>query len=343
MYSFNNDYSEGAHPKILEALSKANFEQNDAYGKDSHSLHAAELIKSQIQCEEANVYFFEGGTQVNLTAISSFLRPYEAAVAARTGHIFVHETGAIEATGHKVLTAETADGMLTSELIQNILDAHTDEHMVKPKLVYISDSTEIGTIYTKASLSALSVFCKNNNLYLYLDGARLGSALSSVDNDLTLADLAALTDAFYIGGTKNGALFGEALVICNPYLQENFRYMIKQKGAMLAKGMVLGVQFEELFQDNLFFELAQHANAMAEKIKTAVENAGFAFLSQSSTNQLFPILPDKLIQKLQVDYQFQLYQKIGESHSAIRLVTSWATPEDAVKAFIQDFNNAIRE
>jgi threonine aldolase len=342
MYSFNNDYSEGAHSKILEALSIASRVQNNAYGNDFHSLHAAELIKNHVKREDVNVYFFEGGTQTNLTAISSFLRPYEAAIAAQTGHIFVHETGAIEAAGHKILTAETENGMLTPELIQGILDAHTDEHMVKPKLVYISDSTEIGTVYTKASLTALSVFCKNNNLYLYLDGARLGSALCSTDNDLTLADLAELTDAFYIGGTKNGALFGEALVICNPHLKEDFRFMIKQKGAMLAKGMVLGVQFEELFRNNLYFELAEHANKMAEKIKTAIVNAGFEFLSQSSTNQLFPILPDELILKLQVNYQFQIYKKVGESCSAIRLVTSWATPEDAVKAFIQDFDNAIR-
>lgn len=341
MYSFNNDYSEGAHPKILEALVRASCEQNDPYGKDRHSLHASDLIKQQIGCNEVDVHFFEGGTQTNMTAISAFLRPYEAAIAAHTGHINVHETGSIEATGHKVLTAVTENGKLTPNQIKKILDEHTDEHMVKPKLVYISDSTEIGTVYTKAWLTALSEFCKANKLYLYLDGARLGSALTSTENDLTLQDLAKLTDAFYIGGTKNGALFGEALVICNPDLKENFRFMIKQKGAMLAKGMVLGVQFEELFQNNLFFDLALHANEMADKIRQTILDAGFGFLSPSSTNQLFPVLPDYLIKKLQNKYVFQLWEKIDDSTSAIRLVTSWATPESAVIDFIRDFDNFI--
>lgn len=341
MYSFNNDYSEGAHPKILEVLTRASVEQNAPYGNDRHSLHAAELIKQQIGCDDVDVHFFEGGTQTNMTAISAFLRPYESAVAAQTGHINVHETGAIEATGHKVLTAVTENGKLTPKLVEEILGGHTDEHMVKPKLVYVSDSTEIGTIYTKAELTALSEFCKAHKLYLYLDGARLGSALTSAENDLTFQDLPKLTDAFYIGGTKNGALFGEALVICNPDLKENFRYMLKQKGAMLAKGMVLGVQFEALFQNNLYFELAAHANEMANQVKQAIEDAGFGFLSPSSTNQLFPVLPDYLIEKLQNKYEFQLWEKIDNSTSAIRLVTSWATPESAVKDLIQDLNDFV--
>ena len=341
MYSFRNDYSEGAHPKILEALAKAGAEQSAAYGNDRHSLHAAELIKQHIGRKDAEVYFLEGGTQTNLTAIAAFLRPYEAAVAAETGHINVHETGAVEATGHKVITAHSRDGLLTPELVQAILDGHTDEHMVRPKLVYVSDSTEIGTIYTKASLSALSEFCKANQLYLYLDGARLGAALTSDENDLTMKDIADLTDAFYIGGTKNGALLGEALVICNPSLRENFRYMQKQRGGMLAKGMVLGVQFEELFQNHLYYEMAKHANEMASLLREKIAGEGFEFLSPSPTNQIFPILPNSLIEKLSRKYDFEFWKKVDSSLSAIRLVTSWATPKTEVEFFIKDFHDFI--
>ncbi|MCY1714272.1 threonine aldolase family protein [Caproiciproducens galactitolivorans] len=337
MYSFKNDYSEGAHPKILEALSKASKEQNTAYGMDSHSLRAANLIREKIGRSDADVHFLEGGTQTNLTAISAFLRPYEAAVSAETGHINGHETGAVEATGHKIVTVKADDGILTPQLIQKVLDQFQNEHTVKPKLVYISDSTEIGTIYTKAILSDLCDFCRKNGLFLYLDGARLGSALTAQGNDLTLRDLAQFCDAFYIGGTKNGALFGEALVTCNPELKENFRYMLKQRGAMLAKGMVLGVQFETLFEKNLYFELAEHANHMAERIKIAVRNSGFAFLSNSPTNQIFPILPNDFIKKLSQDFDFEVWEKTDASHTAIRLVTSWATPQDEVDRFIHCF------
>ena len=341
MYSFRNDYSEGAHPKILEALAKASAEQSAAYGNDRHSLHAAELIKQHIGRKDAEVYFMEGGTQTNLTAIAAFLRPYEAAVAVETGHINVHETGAVEATGHKVITAHSKDGLLTPELVQVILDGHTDEHMVRPKLVYVSDSTEIGTIYTKASLSALSEFCKAHQLYLYLDGARLGSALTSDENDLTMKDIADLTDAFYIGGTKNGVLLGEALVICNPSLRENFRYMQKQRGGMLAKGMVLGVQFEELFQNHLYYEMAKHANEMASLLREKIAGEGFGFLSPSPTNQIFPILPNSLIEKLSRKYDFEFWEKINSSSSTIRLVTSWATPKTEVEFFIKDFHSLV--
>ncbi len=341
MYSFKNDYSEGAHPRILEALTKASREQCDGYGYDRHSLHAADLIRVAIGSTDADVHFLEGGTQTNLLAISSFLRPHEAAIAAITGHINVHETGAIEATGHKVVTVASENGKLTPGLVKIVLDAHPDEHMVKPKLVYVSDSTEVGTIYTKAELTSLSEYCKANKLYFYLDGARLGSALTALGNDVTLKDLAELTDAFYIGGTKNGALLGEALVICNPALKEDFRYLLKQKGAMLAKGMVLGVQFEELFQNNLYFELAAHANQLAEQMKHAISDAGFEFLATSPTNQMFPIFPDSLVEKLHETYDFEIWEKLSSSTTAIRLVTSWATPESAVEDFIRDFHNFL--
>lgn len=337
MYSFKNDYSEGAHPSLLKALAAAGTEQNDAYGYDRHSKHAAELIREQTGQKNAEVHFLEGGTQTNLTAISAFLRPYEAAIAASTGHINTHETGAVEATGHKIVTAAADDGKLTVSMIQNILQMYPDEHMVKPRLVYVSDSTEVGTIYSKSELTQMSRFCRENGLYLYLDGARLGSALTASCNDLSLEDLGKLTDAFYIGGTKNGALLGEALVICNQALQEGFRYMLKQRGAMLAKGMVLGVQFEELFQNNLYFELAAHANRLAEKLRTAIQQSGCSFLAQSPTNQIFPVLSDLLVEKLKEKYDFEIWGRVSPSQTAIRLVTSWATPESAVDEFIGEF------
>lgn len=341
MYSFKNDYSEGAHPRILNALVETNFSQEEGYGEDQYSLKAAELLKKSLGRTDVDIHFIPGGTQTNLTAISAFLRPHEAAMAASTGHINTHETGAIEATGHKVIAIETEDGKLTSKLLKSSIDAHTDEHMVKPKLVYISNSTEIGTIYKKNELVELREFCDLHNLILFMDGARLGSALCSGENDLILGDLPGLVDAFYIGGTKNGALIGEALVICRDPLKEDFRYHIKQKGAMLAKGRLLGVQFLELFRDDLFFDLANHANQMAEILKEELENVNIPFLTLSPSNQIFPILPNKLIRELQTKYAFLVWDKVDEEHSAIRLVTSWATKKDQVAAFIEDLRNLL--
>lgn len=274
MFSFKNDYSEGAHPRILNALTETNFVQAEGYGEDEYSLQAIELIKRKIGRHDVDVHLISGGTQTNLTAISAFLRPHEAAVAANTGHILVHETGAIEATGHKILSIEVADGKLKPRQIQAVLDTHTDEHMVKPKLVYISNPTEIGTIYSKNELEELHRFCQVNKLLLYMDGARLGSALCAKGNDIAITDLADLVDAFYIGGTKNGALIGEALVICRESLKEDFRFYIKQKGALLAKGRLLGIQFLELFKDNLYFELAMHANNMADVLRDGIKKRG---------------------------------------------------------------------
>lgn len=339
MYSFMNDYSEGAHPRILNALLETNMVQTTGYGEDEYSLKAIELLKQRLKHDDVHIHLLSGGTQTNLTAISAFLRPHEAAIAASTGHIAVHETGAIEATGHKVITVDAMDGKLTPSHVKSVLDSHSDEHMVKPKLVYISNSTEIGTIYKKSELSALSQFCKENSLILYLDGARLGSALCSNGSDVELSDLPDLVDAFYIGGTKNGALLGEALVICSDYLNEDFRYHIKQKGGMLAKGRVLGIQFLELFKDNLFFELAEHANEMAKILRDGISQAGYPFLADSPSNQLFPILPDSLIEKLKKKYSFSLWLKADNDTSAIRLVTSWATDKNAVLSFVEDIKN----
>ncbi len=343
MYCFNNDYSEGAHPKILEAIQNASLDQHAGYSMDRHTEHAKELIKKAICREDVDIHMLIGGTQTNMTVISAALRPHQAVISAETGHINVHETGAVESTGHKVLTQYAADGKLTPSLIQKTLDGHTDEHMVQPKMVYISDTTEIGTQYTLSELEALSRFCRQNGLYLFLDGARLGAALTSPVNDLTLADIARLADVFYIGGTKNGALFGEALVIVHPDLKADLRFLIKQKGAMLAKGFLLGIQFEELFQDGLFFKLASHANAMASILKNAFTDCGFPFFSDSATNQQFPILPNDLIARLRESYQFQDQQAVDEDHTAVRFVTSWATSKEAVQQFAEDLKRLAHQ
>ena len=335
MYSFTNDYSEGAHPRILQAMLEVNLVQNTGYSLDTHTNHAIQLIRDEIQSPNADIHMISGGTQTNLITIAAALRPYQAVISASTGHINVHETGAIEATGHKVLAMQTPDGKLTPAFIQQALEFHTDEHMVQPKMVYISNSTEVGTQYSKSELQALSHFCRLNELYLFMDGARLGSALTSPVNDLTLADIANLTDVFYIGGTKNGALFGEALVILRDELKPDFRFMIKQKGAMLAKGWLLGIQFEELFQHHLFYELASHANIMAQRLRTALTDCGYSFAYNSQTNQLFPIFPDTVIEKLAKNFTFNLGPRIDETHSSIRLVTSWATTDEGVEEFIQ--------
>lgn len=336
MYSFKNDYSEGAHPRILSALAASNLEQTDGYGDDCHTQKAVELLKQIIGLDNIDIHLFSGGTQTNLTALAAFLRPHEAIIAPCTGHILVHETGAIEATGHKVISVEASDGKINAAQLQAVLDAHTDEHMVRPKLVYISNSTEIGSIYNKNELEQVSQLCRLKHLYLYVDGARLGSALCSDENDLQISDLGRLADAFYIGGTKNGALLGEALVICRDSLRDDFRFHMKQKGALLAKGRLLGIQFQELFQDGLYFDLAKHANQMAALLKNALSSAGYQFLTHSSTNQIFPILPNWLIERLQEKYSFFVWAKVDADSSAIRLVTSWATKKEAVLALIED-------
>jgi len=335
MYNFKNDYSEGAHSRILNALVETNLEQTEGYGTDFYTKRAIDLLKNKIDRQDVDIHLLVGGTQVNLTAISAFLRPHQAVIGADTSHVNCHETGAIEATGHKVITMKTDDGKLTPDLIQKVVDAHTDEHMVQPKLVYISNSTELGTLYKKSELEELHNCCIKNDLLLYLDGARLGSALASEESDLTLADIAKLTDAFYIGGTKNGALFGEALVICKESLKEDFRYFIKQKGGLLAKGRLLGIQFEELFRDDLYFEIGRYANKMAMLLKNVIKENGYKFLTDSSTNQQFPIFPNCLIDKLSEKYSFNIERVIDSNNTAIRLVTSWATEETKVLEFIE--------
>lgn len=342
-YSFQNDYSEGAHPRILDALSKTNLLQATGYGEDPFCLEAAELIRRAIENPNADIHFVSGGTQANLIMLSSFLRPFESVIAVESGHICVHETGSIESTGHKVHAVKGQDGKVTVPEIQAVVTEHYFEHMVKPRAVYISQSTELGTIYSAGELRDLSRACKALNLILYLDGARLGSALTAKAADISLPELSSLVDAFYIGGTKNGALIGEAIVINSPELKADFRYMIKQKGAMLAKGRLLGIQFLELFKDNLYFDLARHANQIAEQLTAGMIDLGYSFQTQSTTNQIFPILPNAIIEVLSQMYSFYVWGQVDNEHSSIRLVTSWATPETAVESFLTDLEEIEKE
>jgi threonine aldolase len=335
MYSFKNDYSEGAHANILKKMLETNLIQQAGYGEDEYTEKAIQILKEKLKRSDVDIHLIPGGTQTNLTVISAFLRPYEAVISANTGHILVHETGAIEATGHKIISIDVKDGKLNIKHLENVLKTHSDEHMVKPKLVYITNPTEIGSIYKKEEIKNLSNYCKENDLIFYMDGARLGSALCSEENDLTLSDYANLLDSFYIGGTKNGALMGEALIISNDILKKNFRFNIKQKGGLLAKGRILGIQFYELFKNDLYFELANHANQMACLFNEELKLMGFKFLTHSPSNQIFPILPNKIIEELQKDYSFYIWEEINSNCSAIRLVTSWATEENKVLEFLE--------
>ncbi len=339
-YSLKNDYSEGAHPRILQALIASNKDQEEGYGLDSHSQRAAQLIQEQVDDPKAAVFLLSGGTQTNLIAISTFLRPHEACISARTGHIATHETGAIEATGHKLLTVDSTDGKLRPELIKPILAEHHFEHMVRPRMVYISNPTELGTVYSHSELSRLSSFCKENDLYLYLDGARLGSAITCAKSDLDFKKVHSLADAFFIGGTKNGTLLGEALVIRTDELKKDFRYFIKQRGGLLAKGRILGIQFEELFQNNLYLELAFQANTAAQKLAAGLAAKGCTFLIDSPTNQIFPILDNNVIATLKQYFDFYVWQKIDDNRSAVRLVTSWATEKKKLDLFLEIFEKA---
>ncbi|MBQ5749202.1 MAG: threonine aldolase, partial [Oscillospiraceae bacterium] len=324
MISFRNDYSEGAHPKILEALVRTNFDCTAGYGTDEYCARAADALRTRFACPDADVHFLPGGTITNLTSIAAFLRPWEAVIAAKTGHIFVHETGAIEATGHKVYAVDTTDGKLTPELIRDAVMAHrdgTEEHMVMPRMVYISDSTELGTLYKKSELAAIRDVCDELGLYLYLDGARMGAALVAEDNDLAPEDFPKYCDAFYVGGTKNGLLFGEALVITRDELKPYFRNCIKQRGAMFAKGRLLGVQFEEFFRDDLWLNAAWHAVANAQRLAKGMQDKGIRFYAQSTTNQIFPIFDNALMHRLEKDFIFEFTAHVDENHTAVRFVT----------------------
>lgn len=340
MIRFENDYAEGAHPKILQQLVATNEEQSPGYGMDEHSEKARAYIKKAITDEQADIHFLVGGTQTNTTVIASILRPHQGVIAATTGHIAVHETGAIEATGHKVLTFPSDDGKLTAAQVKACIEEHwqdsTHEHMVQPGIVYISHPTENGTTYSKAELTALSDVCREYGLPLFLDGARLGYGLVAQDSDLSLAEIAKLCDVFYIGGTKMGALFGEAVVIVNPAYQKDFRYMIKQRGGLLAKGRLLGIQFETLFEDQLYMDISHHAVDMAMLIRQAFIDKGFDLRYDSKTNQQFPILPNSLLATLGEKYSFSIWEAFDDYHTVVRFCTSWATKKENVDRLIED-------
>ncbi|MCF0135720.1 MAG: low specificity L-threonine aldolase [Lachnospiraceae bacterium] len=349
MYYFNSDYTEGAHPRILQKLIDTNMDQTGGYGEDAYCREARELIRRAVNCPDADVHFLVGGTQTNYTVISSILRPYEGVLCAPTGHINVHETGAVEARGHKVLTVTGAespeeekalkDGKITASqirravLLQREDGAH--EHIVKPGMVYISLPTELGTLYSLEELTAISRVCRGEGLPLFVDGARLGYALGAPANDISLPDLASLADVFYIGGTKVGLLFGEAVVITAEPLKKEFRYMMKQSGAMLAKGRLLGVQFGEAFRDDLYTEMGRHAMGLALRLKQAFLDKGYPLYADSPTNQQFFILPDEKLEKLSQNFVFEPSGRVDETHRAARFCTSWATTEEAVDALIR--------
>ena len=333
-YKFLNDYSEGGHPRILENLLRSNLSQQAGYGNDELSQRAAAKIRKACKQEDAGVHFVAGGTLANLLVISAFLKPYESVISAETGHINTHEAGAIEATGHKIEYIKTQDGKLTVTDISRMLMKFPKYHTVKPRMVYISNSTELGTVYTRAELEDIYRYCSKNDLLVYIDGARLPMAL--VASGMTLAELSRFCDVFYIGGTKCGALLGEAVVIPDAVLHTDFAYNVKQRGALLAKGRVLGGQFDTLFTDNLIFQLAAHANAMAAKMAAAFTALEYPFSTPPDSNQLFPVMSHARIRKLAQKYEFFEWEELTDDHSVIRLVTSWATEEKVVDKFIAD-------
>ena len=339
MQYFNCDYMEGAHPKILERLMETNYDKTEGYGIDPYSDSAREKIRNICGTPDAEVQFLVGGTQANLTVIAAFLKSYEGVIAADTGHVNCHEAGAIELTGHKVLAIPHVNGKLTAEGIHHYCELYykdmSFEHIVKPGMVYISQPTEYGTLYTKAELQAIRKVCDEYEMPLFLDGARLGYGIVAEENDVTMQDIAKLTDVFYIGGTKVGALFGEAVVIPDPDRIPHFFTIIKQHGALLAKGRILGIQFDTLFTDNLYFEIAQHAMDMAMKIKKGLKEKGYEFYIDSPTNQQFVIVSNEKADQLSSDISIEMIDTYDADHIIIRFCTSWATREEDVDALLK--------
>jgi threonine aldolase len=322
---------------VLDRIVRENMTATVGYGEDDLCERARALIQRETGRPDALVRFIPGGTQTNQLMIAHALRPHEAAIAAETGHINVHETGAIEVTGHKVLTAPARDGKLTPELIEGVMASHDGPHMVKPALVYLSDTTELGTHYTLRELAAIREYCLDKHLILFLDGARLSSALAASEGDLTLPDIARLTDCFYIGGTKSGALFGEALVILREDLKRDIDFTVKQRGAMMAKGRLLGIQFLALFEDGLYYEVGRRENAMAMRLRAGIERAGYELYTDSRTNQLFALLPDDVVKRLEENFEFEPSGE-AEGKKIARFVTGWATTEADVDALAEALN-----
>jgi threonine aldolase len=343
-----DDYSEGAHPQILEALLRTNSTQQVSYGNDEYSDAARQLIRRRIDCaeDEADIFFVPSGTSANLISIASCLRPYEAVITVDSGHIACKEAGAIEATGHKLILVPAVDGKMTATNLQKAMQQNQFfPHMAKPRLLYLSNASETGTVYTKRELSSLSALCKQSNLLLLMDGARIGTAMCSKKNDMTLRDIFEYTDIFWIGGTKAGALMGEAIVV-KKAIAEGFVFHLKQHGALLAKGRIMGVQFMELFKENLFFTLATHANNMAEKISANFEELGYQLAAETETNQVFITMPQKLAQRLQDRFRFYIWDQLDDGQVVVRIVTSWATDElqvDKFNAWVRQWTSATKE
>lgn len=339
MIFLNCDYLEGCHPAILRRLSETNLEQTVGYGLDPYCQQAAESIRQRFGCPKAGVHFLVGGTQTNATVIASALRPYEGVLCAETGHINIHETGAIEASGHKCLALPPQEGRIGAQQVRDAVALQgNDEHIVKPGMVYISLSTELGTLYTKTELTELYSTCQQLGLYLFIDGARLGYALTAPACDLLPQDLPSLCDVFTIGGTKVGALFGEAVVFSNPALDKDFRYMMKQHGGMLAKGRLLGLQFQTLMEDDLYFSIARKAVEQAQRIRCTLKAKGIPLLIDSPTNQLFPIFTTFQAEALAREFKLDSWEQMDDGHIAQRVCTSWATPDNYVDAFIAAIN-----
>lgn len=339
MIYFNSDYLEGAHQSIMDLMQKTNLEQTPGYGEDVYCDKARELIKKACNAPDAYVQFLVGGTQTNMTVISSILRPHQGVISAHTGHINVHETGSIESYGHKVLAIPSDNGKLSATQVREAVIGHridpSFEHMVQPGMVYISHPTEVGTSYTKKELTELSEACKELGIYLFMDGARLAYGLAASDNDLSLEDIADLCDVFYIGGTKCGALMGEAVVITNKELMKDFRYIMKQKGGMLAKGRLLGLQFVGLFEDGLYDRVGKHAIRLADKLRAKIKAMNLPLYQENTTNQIFVIMEDTLVEKLSNDFSFSYIERFDEAHSVMRICTSWATTEEQIDALVQ--------
>lgn len=347
MIDFRSDYLEGAHQSVLDRLAAYNMQQSLGYGEDDHCARAADRIRELVACPTADVHFVSGGTQANLTVISAILRPHQGVLSAITGHISEHEAGAIEATGHKVLVLPEVEGRISPQDVEAFVDSHyadaSFEHWVQPGMVYISNTTERGGTYSKAQLTALSDTCKKLNLPLFIDGARLGYALAEEGTDLKFTDLPKLCDVFALGGTKQGALFGEAIVVVNEQIKKDFRYIIKQKGGMLAKGWLLGLQFEALLEGNRYLDLSAQANRLATTFRDALLGVGVAFLTPSNTNQQFPILQNSVLDSLKDKYGWSTIKKVDDARTAVRFCFSWARTESDLNSLLRDMKLALEK
>jgi len=336
MLHFDSDYMEGTHPKILQRLTETNFEQSPGYGSDDYCKAAREKIKAACEAPQAEVFFLVGGTQTNSTVINALLKPWQGVLSTKAGHINTHEAGAIESCGHKIIELPHTQGKLSLDTVKSYLETFyldaNHSHMVAPGMLYISHPTEYGTIYSLAELEALSSLCHEYDMPLYLDGARLGYGLVAAGSDAKLADIARLCDAFYIGGTKVGALFGEAVVFANPGLSDHFFTLMKQHGAVLAKGRLLGLQFDTLFCDDLYLQISQHAIDMAQLLKEAFLQAGYSFYLESPTNQQFIVLENAKMRELSQKVSFEFWEAQDCDHTVVRFATSWATRTEDIEA-----------